>query len=155
MGRRRPAAAAALDGVVVVDKAAGLTSHDVVARVRRILSQPRSGHAGTLDPDATGVLVIGLGQGTRLLRYATTLEKHYTGEIVLGTTTSTLDAANEFQQLLDTAPDDARLHLALANIHAQKLGNDNEARKHYQKVLEEDPANPQAAAIRTWLATHP
>lgn len=66
-----------------------------------------------------------------------------------------LDAANEFQQLLDTAPDDARLHLALANIHAQKLGNDNEARKHYQKVLEEDPANPQAAAIRTWLATHP
>ena len=95
MGRRRPAAAAALDGVVVVDKAAGLTSHDVVARVRRILSQPRSGHAGTLDPDATGVLVIGLGQGTRLLRYATTLEKHYTGEIVLGTTTSTLDAAGE------------------------------------------------------------
>ena len=84
-----------LDGVVVVDKPPGWTSHDVVARCRRIFGQRRIGHAGTLDPDATGVLVVGLGRATRLLRFVTDLPKSYVGEVVLGVSTSTLDAAGE------------------------------------------------------------
>ncbi len=57
-----------VDGLVVIDKPTGCTSHDVVARCRRIFSQKKVGHAGTLDPDATGVLLVGLGQATRLLQ---------------------------------------------------------------------------------------
>jgi tRNA pseudouridine55 synthase len=82
-------------GLVVVDKEAGWTSHDVVARCRRIFGQRRVGHAGTLDPDATGVLLVGLGRATRLMRFLTPLQKTYTVEIVLGTATSTLDASGE------------------------------------------------------------
>ena len=78
-----------------MDKPAGWTSHDVVARCRRIFGQRRVGHSGTLDPDATGVLLVGLGRVTRLLRWLTDLPKTYTGEVVLGVATSTLDAAGE------------------------------------------------------------
>jgi tRNA pseudouridine55 synthase len=84
-----------VDGIVVIDKPAGCTSHDVVARCRRIFEQKKVGHAGTLDPDATGVLLVGLGQATRLLRWLTGLPKRYTGEVVLGLATSTLDASGE------------------------------------------------------------
>lgn len=80
-------------GLVVVDKEPGWTSHDVVARVRSIFGQRRAGHAGTLDPDATGVLLVGLGRVTRLLRYLTALGKEYEAEIVLGVATDTLDSA--------------------------------------------------------------
>ena len=79
----------------MVDKPAGWTSHDVVGRSRRIFGQKRVGHAGTLDPDATGVLVLGLGRATRLLKYLTGLPKTYVGEVVLGVSTSTLDAAGD------------------------------------------------------------
>ena len=82
-------------GFVVVDKQAGWTSHDVVARCRRLLGTRKVGHAGTLDPDATGVLIVGVGRTTRLLRFASALQKTYVGEIVLGATTSTLDASGE------------------------------------------------------------
>ncbi len=88
-----PAGADQVSGLVVVDKEAGWTSHDVVARCRRIFGQRRVGHAGTLDPDATGVLLVGLGRSTRLLRYLTALPKTYEGEVVLGTATDTLDAS--------------------------------------------------------------
>ena len=80
-------------GLVVVDKEPGWTSHDVVARVRTVFGQRRAGHAGTLDPDATGVLLVGLGRVTRVLRYLTALGKEYTAEIVLGSATDTLDAS--------------------------------------------------------------
>ncbi len=80
-------------GLVVVDKEAGWTSHDVVARCRRIYGQRRVGHAGTLDPDATGVLLVGLGRATRLMRFLTALHKSYQAEVVLGSATSTLDAS--------------------------------------------------------------
>lgn len=83
------------DGFVVVDKPGGMTSHDVVGRCRRIFGQKRVGHAGTLDPDATGVLIVGLGRATRLMQYMTGLGKAYTTTIVLGTATTTLDAAGE------------------------------------------------------------
>jgi tRNA pseudouridine55 synthase len=84
-----------VSGLVVVDKEAGWTSHDVVARCRRIFGQRRVGHAGTLDPDATGVLLVGLGRATRLMRFLTALPKTYTTDIVLGTATSTLDASGD------------------------------------------------------------
>ena len=82
-------------GVAVIDKPAGWTSHDVVARIRGVLGTRKVGHSGTLDPDATGVLVLGVGKATRLLRFLTDLPKSYVGEIVLGVETSTLDAAGE------------------------------------------------------------
>lgn len=84
-----------IDGLVVVDKAPGWTSHDVVAKCRKIFGQRRVGHSGTLDPDATGVLLVGLGRVTRLLRFLTDLPKTYTAEVVLGVATSTLDASGE------------------------------------------------------------
>jgi tRNA pseudouridine55 synthase len=90
-------------GVVVVDKEAGWTSHDVVARCRRLFGQRRVGHAGTLDPDATGVLLVGLGRATRLLRFLTPLRKTYTTDIVLGTATSTLDASGDVTATYDMA----------------------------------------------------
>jgi tRNA pseudouridine55 synthase len=82
-------------GLVVVDKEPGWTSHDVVARCRRLFGQRRVGHAGTLDPDATGILLVGLGRVTRTLRFLTALGKQYEADIVLGTATSTLDASGE------------------------------------------------------------
>lgn len=85
----------ALDGLAVVDKAAGWTSHDVVAKARGILGTRKVGHSGTLDPDATGVLLLGVGKGTRLLRFLAPLPKTYVGEVVLGLETSTLDASGE------------------------------------------------------------
>jgi tRNA pseudouridine55 synthase len=82
-------------GLVIVDKPAGLTSHDVVARVRRLVGTRRVGHAGTLDPMATGVLVIGVEKATRLLGYLTLTEKVYEATIRLGQSTSTDDAEGE------------------------------------------------------------
>jgi tRNA pseudouridine55 synthase len=98
-------------GLVVIDKEAGWTSHDVVARCRRIFGQRRVGHAGTLDPDATGVLLVGLGRATRLMRFLTALPKTYVAEIVLGTATSTLDASGEVTGEWDMSavtPDEVR-----------------------------------------------
>lgn len=82
-------------GLAVVDKPAGWTSHDVVARARKVLETKKVGHSGTLDPDATGVLLLGVGKATRLLRFLGSLPKSYACELVLGTETSTLDAAGE------------------------------------------------------------
>ena len=84
-----------VDGLLVVDKPAGWTSHDVVANCRGAFGQRRAGHSGTLDPDATGVLLIGFGQVTKLLSLLTILPKRYTGEVVLGAETSTLDSSGD------------------------------------------------------------
>jgi tRNA pseudouridine55 synthase len=83
------------DGVVVVDKPAGMTSHDVVDEMRKLFGTRRVGHAGTLDPDATGVLVIALGKATKLLPYAADSDKSYTATARFGTTTSTQDASGQ------------------------------------------------------------
>ena len=83
------------DGLAVVDKPSGWTSHDIVAKSRGLLGTRKVGHAGTLDPDATGVLLLGVGRATKLLRYLSPLGKSYVGEVVLGTETSTLDSAGE------------------------------------------------------------
>ena len=81
------------DGFAIVDKPAGMTSHDVVGRARKQLSERRIGHAGTLDPDATGVLLLGIGRATRLLQFLSGCDKTYVAEIELGIETNTLDAA--------------------------------------------------------------
>ena len=80
------------DGLLLIDKPSGITSHDAVARVRRALAIRKIGHAGTLDPMATGLLVIGVGRATRLLRFLGDLPKVYAGEGLLGVETDTLDA---------------------------------------------------------------
>jgi tRNA pseudouridine55 synthase len=80
------------DGVVLVDKPSGVTSHDVVDAVRRALGTRKVGHAGTLDPMATGLLVLGVGRATRLLRFLGDLSKTYEGTMRLGIETDTLDA---------------------------------------------------------------
>jgi tRNA pseudouridine55 synthase len=87
-----PAPAPATAGLVIVDKPAGLTSHDVVARMRRLAHTRRVGHAGTLDPMATGVLVLGVGPATRLLHHLVLADKAYTATIRLGQATLTDDA---------------------------------------------------------------
>jgi tRNA pseudouridine55 synthase len=85
----------AASGLLIVDKSGGMTSHDVVARVRRLAGTRRVGHAGTLDPMATGVLVIGVEKATRLLGYLALTEKTYVATIRLGVSTSTDDAEGE------------------------------------------------------------
>lgn len=83
------------DGFLVIDKDPGMTSHDVVAIARRALGTRKVGHAGTLDPMATGVLVLGFNNGTRLLQYITDGDKSYTATIVLGASTTTDDHEGE------------------------------------------------------------
>lgn len=95
MGRRGRSGPAGPDGIAIVDKPAGWTSHDVVAKARGLLGTRKVGHSGTLDPDATGVLVLGVGRATRLLTFLSGLGKRYVGEVVLGTSTTTLDASGE------------------------------------------------------------
>jgi tRNA pseudouridine55 synthase len=98
-------------GLAIVDKPAGVTSHDVVDMLRKRFGERQVGHSGTLDPDATGVLLVGVGKVTKLLRFLTVLGKTYTAEVVLGTETSTLDAAGEVTATHDmtrVTVDDAR-----------------------------------------------
>jgi len=91
------------DGFLVVDKAPAMTSHDVVAVARKALGTRKVGHAGTLDPMATGVLVLGFGNGTRLLQYITDGDKSYTATIVLGQSTITDDREGEVITEVDAA----------------------------------------------------
>jgi tRNA pseudouridine55 synthase len=103
------------DGFLVVDKAPGMTSHDVVAIGRRALNTRKVGHAGTLDPMATGILVLGFNNGTRLLQYITDGDKSYTATIVLGATTTTDDHEGEITSTTDASnvsDDDIRRILA-------------------------------------------
>lgn len=92
MSRKKPSP---YNGLVLVDKEVGWTSHDVVAKSRGVLQTRKVGHAGTLDPPATGLLLVGVGTMTRLLRFLTALPKTYVGEVVLGTETDTLDDTGE------------------------------------------------------------
>ncbi|MGH2831085.1 MAG: tRNA pseudouridine(55) synthase TruB [Actinomycetota bacterium] len=84
-----------MNGLLIVDKPAGKTSHDVVAICRRLLGERRIGHAGTLDPDATGVLVLGVGRATRLLQYLEAHDKTYRATAVFGVETTTQDSAGD------------------------------------------------------------
>jgi tRNA pseudouridine55 synthase len=115
-----------MDGVLIVDKPAGLTSHDVVARVRRILGERRVGHTGTLDPFATGVMVVLVGRATRLAQFLNGAEKEYEATIRLGYATDTGDVTG--QRLNDagatniTAPESLELNdieAALASLRGE------------------------------------
>lgn len=106
MSRRRRSDSG-LSGCVVIDKPSGCTSHDVVDAVRRRLGTRKVGHSGTLDPDATGVLALGVGVGTKLLQFVTGVDKTYTAEVVFGRETSTLDASGETTAVHDMAGLDA------------------------------------------------
>ncbi|QKW12797.1 tRNA pseudouridine(55) synthase TruB [Verrucosispora sp. NA02020] len=105
------------DGLIVVDKPGGMTSHDVVARIRRFARTRRVGHGGTLDPMATGVLVIGVNRATRLLTYVIGADKSYTATVRLGQSTVTDDAEGD---VIATTPagtvTDEAIHAALADL---------------------------------------
>jgi tRNA pseudouridine55 synthase len=105
------------DGFLVVDKAPGMTSHDVVAIGRRALNTRKVGHAGTLDPMATGVLVLGFNNGTRLLQYITDGDKSYNATIVLGASTTTDDHEGEIISTADaTGVSDGDIKRILATM---------------------------------------
>ncbi len=95
------AAAQDFDGVLLIDKPTDHTSHDVVARIRGILRMTRVGHAGTLDPMATGLLVVLLGKATKLSQFLMSVDKTYSGSVTLGKVTNTQDAEGE---VLETRP---------------------------------------------------
>jgi tRNA pseudouridine55 synthase len=107
-------------GLVVVDKPAGLTSHDVVARVRRLAGTRKVGHAGTLDPMATGVLVVGVERATRLLGHLTLTEKSYDATARLGVSTGTDDAEGE---VVSTTPADHLDEAAVRAAFAAQVGD--------------------------------
>lgn len=90
-------------GILNIDKPQGLTSRQVVDRVRKIFGMPKAGHAGTLDPDATGVLLICLGKATKLFESLQAGEKEYEGTLTLGVTTDTLDASGKVIQTTDVS----------------------------------------------------
>ncbi|HYG98431.1 MAG TPA: tRNA pseudouridine(55) synthase TruB [Terriglobales bacterium] len=106
-----------MNGVLVIDKPAGMTSHDVVNRVRRLLSERSVGHLGTLDPMATGVLPLVLGRLTRLAQFYTGSDKTYEGEIRFGFATDTYDAEGEA-----TTPPQADLHLSVDELNKLASG---------------------------------
>ncbi len=124
------------DGFLVVDKSPGMTSHDVVAIARRALGTKKVGHAGTLDPMATGVLVLGFGNGTRLLQYITDGEKEYEATIVLGSSTVTDDAEGQVVKVA-TAEE-------IAAISDEQIG---EALGRMVGVIQQRPSSVSAVKV--------
>lgn len=108
-----------MDGFLLVDKAGGMTSHDVVAMARKKLDTKKVGHAGTLDPMATGVLVLGVGIATRLLTYITDGKKAYQGKISLGSATHTDDKEGD---VIFTAPENKLQSITDSQIKEQLAG---------------------------------
>ena len=129
-------AAEDLDGVVIIDKPCGMTSHDVVARLRRVLGTRKVGHAGTLDPDASGVLVLGIGKATRLLTYLVADDKQYQTVIRLGQQTVTDDAAGE---VIARATSEQIRAISDADIH--------EAATRFLGEIDQRPSNVSAVKV--------
>lgn len=110
-----------LDGIALVDKPSGITSHDAVTIVRRMLGTRKVGHAGTLDPIATGLLVIGVGRGTRLLRFFGDLDKTYEGALRLGVETDTLDAEGRVTSTAEVDVDPDEIRAAMASLRGESM----------------------------------
>src|ERR1700691_6354921 len=110
-----------MSGLVIVDKPGGMTSHDVVARIRRLAGTRKVGHAGTLDPMATGVLVVGVDKATRLLGYLTLTEREYAATIRLGRSTTTDDAEGEVIASASAADVSAELAAEVARLTGEIL----------------------------------
>src|SRR5919199_1211708 len=114
-----------VDGVLIIDKPAGLTSHDVVARARRILKERRIGHTGTLDPFATGVLVLLLGRATRLAQFLSSDRKEYEAVVRIGYATNTGDVTGKRIEMKGEAGeggrewDDDEIEAALASLRSE------------------------------------
>lgn len=107
-------------GLVIVDKPAGMTSHDVVGRCRRVFGTRKVGHAGTLDPMATGVLVVGVERATKILGLLTATDKSYDATMRLGQTTSTEDAEGELLQSVSAAAvTDEQIHEAVGALRGE------------------------------------
>ncbi|GAB3322307.1 tRNA pseudouridine(55) synthase TruB [Geodermatophilus aquaeductus] len=157
MSRRRAADADVTPGILLVDKPGGMTSHDVVARARRVLSVRRVGHAGTLDPMATGLLVLGVGTATRLLGHLGGSDKVYEATVRLGQTTVTDDREGEVLTTTSAGGlDDDAVRAALAaqtgpllqvpsSVSAVKVGG----RRSYDRVRagEEVVLEPRAVTV--------
>jgi tRNA pseudouridine55 synthase len=111
------------DGLLLVDKAPGFTSHDVVQKARRLLQQKKIGHCGTLDPDATGLLLLTLGTATRLTRFLIRAPKVYEGEICLGVSTDTYDASGQVLQTVAPAMLEALTSAAVGRAMAAFVGD--------------------------------
>ncbi|WP_167103510.1 tRNA pseudouridine(55) synthase TruB [Mycobacterium sp. DL592] len=143
-------------GIVVVDKPAGITSHDVVGRCRRIFGTRKVGHAGTLDPMATGVLVIGIERATKILGLLTATSKSYTATIRLGRSTTTDDAEGEVLQYIPAGHiTDDQIHTGIAalrgdilqrpsSVSAVKIGG----KRAYQLVREGQKVELAQRAVR-------
>lgn len=105
-----------MDGVLLIDKPRGMTSHDVVDRVRKIVSMRRVGHTGTLDPLASGLLIVCIGRATRISRFLTALSKEYSGTIRLGAISSTYDAEGAIEEQGQPLPKSRRdIEIAMAS----------------------------------------
>ncbi len=113
--------ASAHDGILLIDKPAGITSHDAVAAVRRALGTKKVGHAGTLDPMATGLLVMGVGRATRLLRFLGGLPKTYEGAFRLGVRTTTLDADGDVVEESPVTVTRTEVEAAMAGLVGDSL----------------------------------
>jgi tRNA pseudouridine55 synthase len=144
------------EGLLLVDKPSGITSHDAVAQVRRALGTRKVGHAGTLDPMATGLLVMGVGRATRLLRFLGDLPKTYEGTFRLGVRTTTLDADGDVVERID--PTGVEMG-AIAASMAAKLGASAQrppafsavkvgGRKLYEAARKGEHIQAQARVIR-------
>ncbi|GAC1567018.1 MAG: hypothetical protein NVS3B14_11740 [Ktedonobacteraceae bacterium] len=133
-----------MDGILNINKPTGMTSHDVVAKVRKLLKQKRVGHAGTLDPAASGVLPICVGQATRVAEYLSESGKAYQATIVFGTVTDTYDSEGAIIRTVST--DD----LTLARIETLLpafLGEQMQAPPRYSAIkLQGQPASKRARA---------
>ncbi|MCV2491976.1 tRNA pseudouridine(55) synthase TruB [Geodermatophilus sp. YIM 151500] len=155
MSRRRAADADVPPGVLLVDKAGGMTSHDVVARARRALSVRRIGHAGTLDPMATGLLLLGVGSATRLLGHLGGHDKTYEATIRFGQTTVTDDREGEVLSAVPAGDvDEAAVRAAFAgqtgpllqvpsSVSAVKVGG----RRSYDRVRAGEPVELAARPV--------
>lgn len=104
-----------MDGVIIVNKPAGMTSHDVVNRIRKIFKTKKVGHCGTLDPDATGVLVVAVNKATKLLQFLTADNKEYIATLSLGTATDTYDASGQVTATKEYVPISDKKILACLN----------------------------------------
>jgi tRNA pseudouridine55 synthase len=143
------------EGLLLVDKPGGMTSHDVVDAVRRALGTRKVGHAGTLDPMATGLLLVGVGRATRLLRFFGDLPKTYDGTARLGVETDTLDADGRVVRTVETAVARGELEAAVAALvgegqqrppaySAVKVGG----RKLYEAARRGEPIDAPSRPIR-------
>jgi tRNA pseudouridine55 synthase len=144
-----------MDGVLIVDKPEGLTSHDVVVAARRLLGEKRIGHTGTLDPLATGVLPLACGRATRLVRFLIASDKQYDATILFGVTTDTLDVTGEETGRSGRAPSREALVAELRTFEgeqmqvppaysAKKIGG----RRAYELARRDEPVELAAVPVR-------